>query len=96
MNHTLKAAKYIHIVMTNSDGKWKSITLHNLAKTMGKADCKAVLEDLEPKLIVKCAAAVERLVRLEAPELILDPIVKQYEQVQLGKHSDLNRLRKRL
>lgn len=87
--------KYIHVVLTNSPGKWKDINLSNLAKEMSPWEAGKCLQQLQPQLQAQYQERVDRFEASGCPEIILGKERKILQKVKDGKHAHLTNLSKR-
>lgn len=96
MINTPKQQKIIHIILTNTEGKWKSINLSNLVPELTVGQAQDVFDHVWPLLVTKAEARLAHLQELKAPPIILNGDIKLVAKVKRKVHPSLAALKKRI
>ena len=88
--------KIIHVILTNAEGKWKSISLSNLVPELSVRQAQDVFDHVRPLLVANVESRLARLQELNAPPVILNVELKKVAAVQRNVHPSLAALKKRL
>ena len=96
MNWSPKQTKIIHVILTNQEGKWKSISLSNLVPQISVAQAQQVMDHVWPQLITTVEDRATRLREVNAPACILEPQQKMVGAVRRQVHPSLAALKRRI
>jgi hypothetical protein len=89
-----KQTKYLHISSTNRSGKWKTISLSNLAKELSKREASEILPMVKEVAVNDLTLKINKLRNLKAPAIIMNSLLKELEKLKRNVHPDLGPLKR--